>query len=273
MSVIFKQQNHIYESLDPGDGITWTSVTRFLEHFKEPFDAVAISQKCSKNPKSKWYGIDPQVIQGIWKGEGTRGASTGDIYHGQRESDISELSTIDRCGVSIPIIRPIFDNGIKHAPDQRLTEGIYPEHFVYLKSAGICGQSDRVEIVKDTVDIVDYKTNKKIDKTSFKNWEGISKKMLGPVSHLDDCNFNHYSLQLSLYLYIILKHNPRYKPGKLVLQHVVFEKSGEDKYGYPILKKDPQGDFIVQTVIPYECPYLKDEVRNMINWYLEIKNK
>ena len=58
--------------------------------------------------------------------------------------------------------------------------------MVYLKSAGICGQSDLVEVVNGHVNIIDYKTNKEIKMESFKNWEGISEKMLHPVSNLED---------------------------------------------------------------------------------------
>ena len=145
----------------------------------------------------------PEKIKEIWLNEGTRANTLGNFYHNQRESDLLSCETLKRNGVEIPIIKPIYNDGIKHAPEQRLTEGIYPEHFVYLKSAGLCGQSDRVEVVKDTVDIIDYKTNKEIKKESYKNWEGISQKMTGPLAHLDDCNFNHYAVQLSLYLYII----------------------------------------------------------------------
>ena len=93
--------------------------------------------------------------------------------------------------------------------------------------------------------------------------------MLGPCAHLDDCNFNHYALQLSTYAYIILRHNPPYLPGKLTLHHIVFEKDGEDKFGYPILKRDSQGETIVKEVVPYEVPYLKAEVIAMIHWYKE----
>ncbi len=50
------------------------------------------------------------------------------------------------------------DKKVKFAPDQTIAEGIYPEHLVYLKSASICGQADRVEIVGDRIDIHDYKT-------------------------------------------------------------------------------------------------------------------
>ena len=55
--------------------------------------------------------------------------------------------------------------GTKIAPDQKLSNGVYPEHFVYLKSLGICGQADLVTIVNGKINIIDYKTNVKI---SFK---------------------------------------------------------------------------------------------------------
>ena len=264
MSVIFKSENHKYESLDPNERIDWVSVTTFVAMFKQKFDPVAQSIKSAKNKRSKWYGLPPKEIQAHWAKEGDRAVTAGTFYHDQRESDLVSLDTIERSGRALPIIKPLFENGVKYAPIQRLTEGIYPEHLIYLKSAGVCGQSDKVEIVKDTVEIVDYKTNKEIKKESFKNWEGISQKMLGPCAHLDDCNFNHYALQLSTYMYMILKHNPRYKPGKLMLHHVIFEKEGEDKFGYPILKKDSNNEPIVKTVVPYEVPYLKTEVINMI---------
>jgi len=179
---------------------------------------------------------------------------------------------MQREGVTIPVIKPIYIDNAKHAPVQRLTEGIYPEHLTYLKSAAVCGQADRIEVVKNHVHVIDYKTNKEIKKKSFVNWEGISQKMLGPCKHLDDCNFNHYALQLSIYMYIILKHNPHYLPGKLVIHHIIFEKESEDEFGYPILKKNEAGENIVKEVIPYDVPYLKEEVINMLNYIKENPN-
>lgn len=271
MAVIFKAENHSYESLDPKDTISWLGVTSFVSMFKPKFDPIAQSEKSSKNSRSKWYGVDPVKIREIWSSEGERGMSNGSAYHDQREADLLSIDTIERCGRPLPIIKPIYNNGIKEAPVQKLTEGIYPEHFVYLKSATLCGQSDRVEVVKNMVDVVDYKTNKEIKKESFKNWEGISEKMLGPCAHLDNCNFNHYALQLSTYLYIILKHNPIYKPGKLLLHHIIFDKAGDDQYGYPLLKLDQDKNPIVKEVVPYEVPYLKSEVVSMINWIKDNK--
>jgi hypothetical protein len=269
MSVTFKAEDHSYQSLDPNEKINWLGVTSFVKLFKQPFDPVAQSIKSSQNKRSKWYGIEPKKIQNIWENEGDRGMTNGSKFHDQRESDLLSLQTIQRMGVAVPIIKPIYNGGIKEAPDQKLVEGIYPEHFVYLKSAGVCGQSDRVEVVQGMVDVIDYKTNKEIKKESFRNWEGISQMMTGPVAHLEDCNFNHYALQLSIYMYIILKHNPIYKPNKLVLHHILFEQDGVDDYGYPILKKDIEGNAVVKDLIPYELPYLKSEVIGMINWLKE----
>jgi hypothetical protein len=273
MTVRFRADKHKYESINPEDKIDWVSVTTFVSQFKTPFDAVSQSKKSAKNPKSKWYKMKPEDIQAAWAAEADRAVTLGTWYHNQREADLISFDTIERQGLDVPIIKPIIDGDLKLAPEQRLVEGIYPEHFVYLKSAGICGQSDRVEVVKDTVSVFDYKTNKKIEKESFKNWEGVSKMMLGPCSHLEDCNFNHYALQLSIYLYIILKHNPRYKPGKLELQHVIFEQAGENEYGNPIVSKDHLGDPIVKEVVSYELPYLRNEVRDMIKWLEDNRDK
>jgi len=266
MAVTFKEKGHSYQSQDPKDDIKWLGVTTFVAMFKPKFDPVAQSIKSSKNKRSKWFGIPPEDIQKIWAGEGDRANNEGTKYHNQRESDLLGIETIVRSGVKIPIIKPIYDGELKIAPVQKLSEGIYPEHFVYLKSVGLCGQSDRVEVVKNIIDVYDYKTNKEIKKEGFTNWEGIVDKMLGPVAHLDDCNLNHYALQLSTYMYIMLKHNPQYKPGKLILHHIVFEKEGVDKFGYPILKRDSHGEAIVEDVVPYEVPYLKSEVIAMINY-------
>ena len=263
MSVIFKSQNHKYESID-ADGIEWTSVTSFISKYKKPFDAQSVAEKSSKSKKSKWYGMSVQDILQAWENESTRAIDQGNWYHNQREADLLELNTIERHGCILPIIRPLVTDDIKHAPVQKLTEGMYPEHFVYLKSAGICGQSDLVEVAKGYVNITDYKTNKEIKKESYVNWEGVSQKMSAPVSHLDDCNFWHYALQLSTYMYIILKHNPKLKPGKLTIHHVLFYTEGTDKFGNPITKLDDQGEPMVKKIVPYDLPYLKAEVINLI---------
>lgn len=261
MSIFFEPVKHEYKSLDSTEDIKWTSVTTMLGKFKHPFDADTIAAKQVKKKGSKYYGLSVEMVKKIWKMESTRACDLGNWYHNQREADILNCATITRHGLRLPVVAPINDaHGRKIASDQRLSEGIYPEHMVYLKSVGICGQSDLVEVADGKVYILDYKSNKKIDTEAFKSWDGISKKMLAPLQHLDDCNLNHYNLQLSIYMYIILKHNPKLKPGGLTIHHVIFEVEGEDDFGYPITKLNEQGDPIVKDIVAYDLPYLKKEV-------------
>jgi hypothetical protein len=123
------------------------------------------------------------------------------------------------------------------------------------------------------VHITDYKTNKEIKTEGYVNWQGERSKMLPPVSHLDDCNLNHYSLQLSLYLYMILKHNPKLTPGNLIIHHILFEEQGSDKWNNPIPALDSNNDPIVREVVPYHLLYMKDEVIAMLKWLENNRDK
>ena len=273
MSIIFNAADHSYKSIDSTESINWISVTSLVSNFKKPFDAKAVAARVTKSKKSKWYGIAPEKILEIWDNEANRATTLGTYYHNQREADLCSFASMERDGITIPVISPVEEiDGLKQAPSQRLDPGVYPEHMVFLKSAGICGQSDLVEVVNGCVNITDYKTNKEIKTESFKDWDGISEKLMSPVNNLDDCNFNHYSLQLSIYMYIILKHNPKLQPGNMYIHHVLFDVEGLDEFGYPITKYDDNNDPVVKQVIPIEIPYLKDEVISIINWLYDNRN-
>ena len=254
----FTDQDHSYTSLVP-DNISWLSVTTLIHALTEQFDAPAQAIKSSKNKKSKWYGLTPEEIQKAWIGENNRSTELGTWYHNKKEQ---ELYTTPGLQVHAPII----SNGCKVASDQRLQEGIYPEHLIYLQSAGICGQSDIVEVVGEVLNIRDHKTNKEIKRKGFTNWEGVTKKMFKPLAHLDDCEFNHYALQLSFYMFMILRHNPHLTPGKLTIEHVSFETTGEDKYSYPITALDENKEPIVKGIEIIELPYMKSEMLTLMNW-------
>ena len=266
----FTAKDHKYTS---EDGANWLSVTSLISQFKQPFEADKIALKSSKNKKSKWYGMSVDEIKEAWKSEANRATTLGTWYHNCRESDICSFQTMERQGVTVPIFKPIEVDGVKHSPDQKLKDGVYPEHMVYLRSSGICGQSDLVEVINGEVYITDYKTNKEIKVEGFTNWEGITQKMAPPVSHLDDCNLNHYALQLSMYMFIILKHNPKLKPGSLIIHHILFEEAGRDRFDNPISALDTNGNPIVTDVVQYELPYLKKEAIDIIHWLEDNRDK
>lgn len=268
----FIEDGHKYLNIDENDSFQWISVTKLVEQFKQPFIAEEVALKCSKGKNPKYAGRDPKEILEAWQDENNRATKLGSWYHDQREKAVLECNTITRDGIELMIINPLFEGVEKIAPEQSLSEGIYPEHFVYLRSASICGQADRVEIVNDKVDVYDYKTSKEIKLRGHQFWDGTRKMMTGPLKHLEDCEFNHYALQLSIYMYIILKYNYNLEPGILEIHHVEFEVESVNQYGYPTYATDPLGEPIIKKITPIKLPYLKKEVISVLKW-LEINKK
>jgi hypothetical protein len=264
----FKEQDHSYTSISP-DNIQWKSVTKVISKYKGDFNQEAVAKKCSKNKNSKWFGKTPEEILSIWNKETDRSLELGTWFHNARENDLLSFNSVRRSGLDLPIYHPLVQDGVKQAPNQKLDPGIYPEHMVYLKSAGICGQADRIEVYNGKVHVADYKTNKEIKKESYVDWEGVSKKMKAPVNNLDDCNYWHYALQMSMYMYIILKHNFKLQPGNITLEHIIFENESEDENGYPVTKYDHTGNPIVKDIVLYHMPYLESEVVAIIK---DLKN-
>jgi len=260
----FHEKEHKYES---ECGTKWKSVTAIVKVVQEPFDGPAIATKCAKNKKSKWYGMSPEEILKAWDDISTTAKDLGNWYHAQQERLVCELNDIEKEGDVLSIVKPIYEGDIKHAPDQKLENNhIYPEHLCYLKSAGICGQADVIEVRGKKVNVYDYKTNKELTTSGYVNWQGVTKKLLKPVSHLEDCKLSIYNLQLSLYMYMILQHNPHLSSGKLVINHIIFKEIDSDRLGNKAIARDSNGDPIVERVDKYQLPYLKKEVQAILKY-------
>ena len=262
----FTEKDHKYNSVDIFDDTKWVSASRLAGFFKEEFKAEEIALKSSQKKSSKWYGISPKEILDIWQAENIRSTTLGTWYHEQEEKKLIGKETDFRYDQELPIFRPIWQDGVKVAPDQKLVDGIYPEHLAYLHSVGACGQFDEIIVAGGYVHNHDHKTNKDLKKPAFVNWDGITKKMLPPLLHLDDCKIVEYALQLSIGVYMILRHNPQLKPGNLILNHCTFEIESEDKFGYPILKLDEKNEPILNAVEQIKVPYLKREVELMFEY-------
>lgn len=266
----FNRIDHTYLSTDPGKLVDWIGVTSFVDFFKPRFDPISSSIKASKNQRSKWYGLTPEAIRDIWKRESSRSLNMGVWYHNKTETSILSSPRFKQNGSDLTVMKPIYVGEEKHASSQVLSNNsVYPEHLAYSLSEGICGQTDRVEVIDHRINVRDYKTSKAIKTEGFTNWEGMTARMSDPLSHLDDCNFIHYTLQLSVYLYIILKHNPQFIPGDLILEHIIFEQDSTDTYGYPVYRTTPDGDYIIKEIKPYKVSYLKSEVTIMLDFLRE----
>lgn len=62
----------------------------------------------------------------------------------------------------------------------------------------LAGIADLIVSHNNRFDIYDYKTNK-----AFNYFNSYGQKLLYPLNHLDDCEYNKYALQLSLYGYLL----------------------------------------------------------------------
>lgn len=128
-----------------------------------------------------------------------------------------------------------------------MKQGVYPEYLISYESKDgmlkIAGQIDL--LIKDGNDIyiVDYKTNKKIDqKSGFDTSTKKNATMLYPLTNLMDCNYMHYTMQLSTYAYMLQQLNPEFVVKQLILVH--YDHDGnETTYNLDYLKEDVERMF------------------------------
>ena len=131
-----------------------------------------------------------------------------------------------------------------------LERGVYPEFLISVTSRDgilkVSGQIDLLIVDGLDITIIDWKTNQKIDKQSFYDKNRKSNVMMKhPLNNLQDCNFNHYQLQLSLYAYMLQQINPLYNIKHLKIVHIDHDGQQHE----------------------YECEYLKDDVERMLKHY------
>lgn len=130
-------------------------------------------------------------------------------------------------------------------------EGLFVENRLELPIDDfiIIGIPDLIKIENGVVHCWDWKTSKK--GIRFKsNYDLAAKKtrrLKFPLHGIDDVNGQHYTLQLSLYMWMILQLRPDLKPGTLNISWVQDMR----------VKKS------------FEVPYMKDEVDKLIQWYIK----
>lgn len=131
-----------------------------------------------------------------------------------------------------------------------LEYGVYPEYLVYRESDDgilrIAGQVDLIVKQGNEITIIDHKTNKKIEqKSGFDSATKSNAKMKFPLNNLMDCNFYHYTLQLSTYAWMLQKINPNFIIKDLIINH--YDHNGKNTL--------------------YHCDYLKQDVEKMLYHY------
>mgnify|MGYP001328081801 FL=1 len=169
--------------------LNFTSVTSITSQYFAPFDKDSIAKRLVET-NVKYIGMTAEELIAQWD----QARDFGTLVHNNIESYINNESYKD-----ISEVR----HAIKWMKKfKNLSEFIfYPEVIIYSKELGIAGSIDVLakDIKNDTYIIIDWKTSKSISKSSYGGRKGIH-----PItSHLMDCKYVHYSMQLSLYRYLI----------------------------------------------------------------------
>lgn len=202
------------------------------------------------NIDKKLFTGKQQDILDEWQAENLKSCERGTKIHAQMENQFytgKESYSLKQYGL-----------GGKFKCDKGRTsldleQGVYPEYLVYRDSEdGIIHLAGQIDLlVKDgnDISIIDYKTNKKLDLKSYYN--PLTKKyesMKYPLNNIMDCNFYHYTLQLSTYAWMVQKMNPDFNIKMLKL--IYFDHNGNTSF--------------------HELEYLKDDVERMLGHYRKV---
>jgi len=274
-AVCFNEESHTY--WNENDNAKYISVTTLIERYGQPFDKEFWSAYKALEqliPDYAWavekrsllssHKFDKEILstydiseldfnkaqQGIldeWDKTNRESCERGTKIHAAIEQSMYNM------GANVSLKK--FGVGGKFICDKGRTlldleNGVYPEYLISNTSEDnllrLAGQIDLLVKEGDNIIIMDWKTNKEIKtKSGFDTKTKSTAKMLYPLGNLDDCNYYHYTLQLSTYAWMIQQVNPNFKIKDLIMVH--FDHNNK------------------QTV--YHLDYLKDEVEKMLNHY------
>lgn len=230
--IIFKEDSHQYFNSETGD--EYTSVSHVIGNFKEKFDAENISKFVAKK-----RGITQEEVLKEWDAIRDHACTRGTGFHLVMENYIKFGEVPTEYKKVIQDFAKCTDKCISDVKNIMSEVLFYNDEFKVAGTSDICWEHN-----DGTFTIGDFKTNKKFRFVSdYNNW------LKAPLSHLMECEFNTYTLQLSLYafMYEIL--------------------TGKKCRGLLILWLNPARGIWE----PIRCNYLKHEVIMMLKTFKKIK--
>lgn len=232
-NIILDEANHNY-SLKTDPAFTFTSCTSFIKYFFEPFDRIGIANSLVAH-HPKYIGMQPHQLAKEWDLK----AEEGTLVHNEIDEYIKygKAPTNDKSILAVDWLE-----NYKNENHKLLSEVV-----VYSKELQLAGTVDLLVYDKtnNSFEIFDWKTSRKIEKNSFKNRKGVTPA----TSKLMDCNFVHYSLQLSLYRYLL-----------------------EEYYNVSVSKTTIVHLNEITTVL-HESKYYKSEIEEMLKYDRELLRK
>jgi hypothetical protein len=234
----FDEPTHRYTI--KGECEKWISCTGFLHDFFPHFDPDGTITKMMASPKwreSKYYGKTKQQIKDEWSKSGAEASGAGTAMHLAIEQFMHGSEEVIDPMVKLTKEWKYFMNFWEECGGDLVP--FRSEWEVYSEPHKLAGSIDMIYYRKSDGKYViyDWKRSKEIKTTN--NFENG----YGPVGHLPNCNYWHYTLQLNVYkwfletyygleigdLYIVIFHpdNTNYQRMRLnILKDEVLEMLG-----------------------------------------------
>lgn len=222
------------------DGASFLSVSTIVSRFFPIFNPDEAIRKMKNgrhwNAHHKYWGLQDQELKIMWEQKGLEASEKGTFLHGQIERFYLEKSYEKPKEFDL---FEQFQNDHSHIQPYRTEWRIFDEND------GVAGTIDFVAKNGDEFEMYDWKRSQKVvDKTTgnaitHNRWESG----FGQLNDIDDTSYNHYTLQQSIYRYILEKnYDIEISKMYLVVLHPDY-----DRY-YKV-----------------EVPYLKDKVAYMLS--------
>jgi len=226
-NIKFHDEDHVYYM----KGVKTKSVTSIIGQYKHPFDKDYWSQK-----KADERGITKEEILKEWKYKADFSCERGSAFHEFAENYLTnkvfpfpEYKITNVLGSKenmleckegvfkiIEMFKKFYDDSNGKLIPVRAEVVIGDEEW------GVTGMIDQLFFNEKSkqLEIWDWKTNKAIKKAN--KWQQFKE----PLSHLDVCEINTYSLQLSFYR-LILERNTDLKLGE---SYIVWFNENNNEY-------------------------------------------
>lgn len=189
------------------------STTGLVHEFFLPFNSKAIATRMLNNPKffeiqkykEYWEPLKAvskkdrvKTLMNLWENNGNEAAAEGTKMHKSIEHYYNTNVTTDTKEFKM------FMNFHEYVLSKHYVP-FRSEQLVWSLKYSLAGSVDMLYVYKNDLDtevkriwLVDWKRSKEIKFEGYNNAMGF-----GPMSDKQDCNFEHYSLQLNIYKYLL----------------------------------------------------------------------
>jgi len=189
--VTLNEETHVYTD---NHGKTYISVSQLLGQFQKKFDREGISKMSAKKA-----GVSQDEILAQWDRKRDDAIDHGNRLHNALELYQKTTQILPENEDLVATIKSICN-------DYSSYYRAFPEEIIFSEEDLVAGKTDNrfqlTSSAKSIIDFGDYKTNLS-NGIQYTNKYG--QYMTGPLSHLQDCNFNKYAIQISMYAHLYQK--------------------------------------------------------------------